>query len=71
MQTGWRYGDIEIRSFVSGSSAEYSRGFQLVARVVYMEGARHKTATHHKWCCAVYLLLPTPQSNNYKTHSLL
>jgi len=62
---------MEIRSFVSGSSTEYSRGFQLVARVVYTEKARHKTATHHKWCHAVYLVLPKSHSNTYKAHSLL
>ena len=55
---------MEIRSFVSGSSAEYSRGFQLAARVVYTERARRKTATQHKWCRAVYVVLHKPHSQH-------
>jgi hypothetical protein len=61
---------MEIRSFVSGSLAEYSRGFQLVARVVYTERATLKTATHHKLCRAVYLVLLKPHSNTYKAYNL-
>jgi hypothetical protein len=41
----WRYGDT---IFCFRKLAEYTRGFQLVARVVYMERVLHKTATHHK-----------------------
>jgi hypothetical protein len=63
----WRYGDT---IFCFRKLAEYSRGFQLVARVVYTEKARHKTDTHHKWCRAVYLVLPKPHSNPYKADTL-